>query len=231
MNEQFRARANLILLIFGFVILIYVIKVAPSLLYDPIVYELKVSGNRFLSTKYIKNIVMPVGGVRLSALTVPYDPFIKSYSIKYEGNGMAQLFVTERTPAFISSTSMGYFLTSPEGVFLAQISKDDLYKLTGMMIVFGIDSFNFNGTGIINPVLVSEIDEILSYPALLKKEILEVDIKTNTLYFAKGVSVRFENLNLSPSVDEVILSMIKTSKIGSRYIFIDNNFIELPQSF
>ncbi len=231
MNEQFRARASLVLLIFGFVILIYVVRILPSLFYDPVVYNLDVSGNTFLTTQYVKNLVMPIGGVKLSNLTVPYDPFIRSYALKYIGNGTAELILKERNPQFISSTSLGYFLTSSEGIFLAEIPKDDLYKFTGLMIVFGIDSFNFNKNGIINPVLVSEIDKILSYPVWLKNQILETDIKTNTLYFAKGISIRFQNFSIDQNEGKVILSMIGSSSIGSRYILIDNNFIKLPPAF
>jgi hypothetical protein len=231
MNEQFKVRANFVLLVVGFVFLIYIIKIIPSLYFDPVIYKIDVSGNEFLSTQYLKNLVMPVKGVKLSKLTVPSDPFLKSFYFKYIGNGTAELTVVERKPSFISSTSQGYFLTASDGVFLVAIPKDELYKFTGMTIFFGIESFNFNKSGIINPVLVNEIDQILSYPDWFKKEILEVDLKTNTIYFAKGVSIEFKNFNLDQEEEKVILSIVSSSSIGTRYITLDNNFIALPPAF
>lgn len=231
MNERFKARANAVLIFFGFIFLIYVVRIIPSLYFDPVVYKLQISGNDFLNAKYLKNIVMPVGGVKLSKLTVPSDPFLKAFSFKYIGNGTVELIVNERKPAFLSSTSSGYFLTSSDGVFLMPVSKDDLYKLTGLPIFFGISSFNFNTNGIINTELVKEIDEILSYPDPIKKELLEVDLQTNTLYFAKGVSIKLKTFTLDKELDNVILSIVSSSEIGTRYILIGNNFITLPPVF
>lgn len=231
MKEQFRARANAVLILFGFVLLIYVLKIIPSLYFDPVIYKLQISGNDFLNTKYLQNIVMPVGGVKLSKLTVPSDPFLKTFSFKYVGNGTAELILSERKPAFLSSTSSGYFLTASDGVFLMPISKDDLYKLTGLPIFFGISSFNFNGNGIINTELVKEIDEILSYPDPIKKALFEVDLQTNTLYFAKGISMKLKTFTLNEALEKVILSIVSSSQIGTRYILIDNSFIALPPVF
>ncbi len=231
MNEQFKARANFILLVFGVVFLIYIVKIIPSLYFDPVIYKIDITGNKFLNTQYLKNLVMPVGGVRLSRLTVPSDAFLKSFSFKYIGNGTAELTVVERQPSFISSTSQGYFLTSSDGIFLMTIPKDELYKFSGIPIFFGIESFNFNKNGIINSELVSEIGQILSYPDWFKKEILEVDLKTNTLYLAKGVSIKLKNFNLDQETEKAILSIVASSKIGARYVKIDNNFIEVPSAF
>lgn len=231
MNEQFRVRANFVLLILGFIFLIYIIKVIPSLYFDPVIYKIDITGNKFLSTQYLKNLVMPVGGVKLSKLTVPSDPFLKSFAFKYIGDGTAQLIVVERKPSFVASTSDGYFLTASDGIFLMGIPKDQLYKFTGMPIFFGIESFNFNKNGIMNSVLVSEIDQILSYPDWFRKEIFEVDLKTNTLYFAKGVSIEFKNFNLNEETEKAILSIVSSSSIGTRYVTLDNNFIALPSAF
>ncbi len=231
MNEQFKARANFILLVLGFAFLIYLIKIIPSLYFDPVIYKIDISGNEFLNTQYLKNFVMPVGGVKLSKLSVPYDPFLKSFAFKYIGNGTAELTVVERKPSFISSTSDGYFLASSDGVFLMTISKDELYKFAGLPIFFGIESFNFNKNGIMNSELVAEIDQILSYPDWFRKEILEVDLKTNTLYFEKGVSIELKNFNLDQETEKAILSIVSSSAIGTRYVKIDNNFIAMPSAF
>ncbi len=231
MSDQFAVRANFVLFLFGVVLLVYIIKIIPAINFDPLIYNLKISGNEYLNSKYLKNITMPVGGVRFSKLVIPSDLFIKSAHFKYLGNHVAELIVVERKPAFISSTSAGYFLTSSDGVFLMPISKNEIYKFIGLPIFFGIESFNFDKNGIINPVLLDEIKTIFSYPDWFKKLILEVDLKTNTIYFAKGISIRFKDLNLNEGEEKVILSIISSAPIGTRYLFIDNNFISLSSAF
>lgn len=231
MNAQFSARANFVLFLFGIVLLVYIVKVIPYVRFDPIIYDLKISGNKYLNANYLKNLVMPVGGVRFSKLVIPTDLFIKSAHFEYLGNHLAELIVQERKPVFISSTSSGYFLTSLDGVFLMPISKDELYKFTALPIFFGIDSFNFDKNGIINTVLLGEIKTIFSYPDWFRKMILEVDLKSTTIYFTKGVSIKFKDFNLDSETEKAILSIISASSIGARYVLIGNNFISLSSTF
>ncbi len=225
---EFATRARFVLLLVGIFTLLLVIKALLSLDFDPVVYKLRIQGAWYLNQEYVKREVMPIGGIHLSKLGVPSDSFVKSYKMEYAGNGVANLILKERHPAFIISTPKGYFLASKDGMFLMKLSKTEIYRATAYKIFFNVDPINLNGNKIRNPQVVSEIDTILSYPNWFRKLILEVDVRKKTLYFVKGVSIKLNSLNLDESYETVIDNLIKSSSIGSRYFVVGQNFVHLP---
>ncbi len=225
---EFEARARFVLSLIGVFTSLLMVKAFLSLDFDPIVYKLRIQGTRYLNKEYVRREVMPIGGIHLSKLGVPVDPFVKSYKIEYIGNGVANLILKERRPSFIISTSEGYFLASKSGTFLLKLSKAEIYQATAYKIFFNVDPINLSGDRIRNPQVVSEINTIMSYPIWFKKTILEVDVRRKTLYFVKGISIKFNDLNLDKSFEMVIGNLIKNSPIGSSYLVVGQNFVRLP---
>ncbi|WP_036222536.1 hypothetical protein [Mesoaciditoga lauensis] len=225
---DFAARIRFVMGIIGFFVVLFVVKEVLALNFDPIVYNLQIEGLKYLNPSYLKLKVMPIGGVHLSKLTIPSDPFIKSYTLNYVGNGRALLDIKERSIVCIIYANEKYFLASKDGYFLLEVPKAALYKATGYTIFFDIDSLNLNNDRIINPMIVKEIGTILSYPVWFRKKILEVDVKKKTLYFVKGVSVKVQSFALDSTVQQVISKLVENSEIGSRYFEIEKNFVHLP---
>ncbi len=225
---EFATRARFVLSLIGIFTSLLMIKAFLSLNFDPVVYKLRVQGARYLNKEYVKREVMPIGGIHLSKLVLPSDPFIKSYKVEYADNGVVNLILKERQPAFVLSTSKNYFLVSRDGIFLMKLSKADIYRATAYKIFFDLDPINLSDDEIINPKIISEIETILSYPDWFEKLILEVDIRKKTLYFVKGISIKFNDLNLNRSYEMVIDNLIKNSSIGSRYFVVGQNFVHLP---
>ncbi len=226
----FAVRTRFILGIIGFIVVLLLIKALLSLSLDPVVYNLQIKGLSYINPSYLRASVMPIGGVHLSKLKVPYDPFIKSYTIKYLGKGIALLSVKERKICCVLYANGEYVLISQDGYFLLKIPSSELYKATGYKIFFDVGSENFNDYRIINTSIVRDISVVLSYPLWFKKEVLEVDLMKKTLYFTRGISVKVQKFDLSNSTEEVILKLVGDSRIGSRYLQIGNNFVHLPNS-
>lgn len=226
--EHFGARARFAISFIGIFIIILMIKAFLALNFDPVIYDLKISGNAFLNPQYIKERILPIGGVHLSELKIPFDSFIKSYKIRYIGNGIAELMLKERKPKFVVATQDGYFLTSKDGFFLLKLSKDELYRATGYKIFFNVDPTSLDERGIINPKILSNINTVLSYPKWFGKLVLEVDLDKKTLYLVKGITVKVNDLNLSKSYELAIIKLIENSRIGSRYLVVGQNFVRLP---
>lgn len=225
--ERFEARANAVLLVLGFFVVIFLLKAAVGFNFDPLVYDLKISGNDFLNSKYLDTRIMPIGGVRLSKLSVPSDPFIKSYAFEYMGSGTAELRLVERKPELIVSTGGGYFLSAKDGVFLMKLSKDELYKATGLPIFFGIDPVSVGKEGIINPNIKEYISKVMGYESWFRKEILEVNVGTKTLYLPKGISVKLGSFEIDSAKQRLITMLVSKSPIGSRYLDVGQTLVRL----
>ncbi len=225
---DFAIRARFVLGIIGFFVSLFVVKETLALKFDPVVYELRIEGLKYLNPSYLKTKVMPIGGIHLSQIVVPHDPFVKSYELKYIGHGVALLKINEREIAFVVYAQGEYFLTSDDGYFLMKISKEKLYEATGYKIFFDIDVLNFNDDRITNPLILKDIKSVFSYEKNLEDELLEVDVKKKTLYFIKGISLKVQSFDLDRPTQEIIFKLVEDSEIGSRYLEIGKNFVHLP---
>jgi hypothetical protein len=214
--------------VLGFFVTLFLIKSVLSIHKDPVIYKLEVEGTRYLNPSYLKFVIMPIGGVHISDLRVPQDPFISSYKLEYIGNGTALLKVKERRISCVVSINGNYFLASKDGYLLLKLNKRELYHATGYKIFFDISPMNVEEDRVINPAVIDDFREVLSYSHPLEDILLEVDVAKKTLYFVKGVSVKVGSFSLTKAQEAVILKLVESSSIGSRYLEVGNNFVRLP---